>query len=205
MTGHTTLCSALESALNFYLRQDQQSLARCGALEGKSIAIDFMIPGLSFYFLPYAEGVQVLSHYEGDIDTRLTGSPLSFARLTLGNKENALFTGAVQIDGDTETGQRFQALLADTDWDWEEQLSRLTGDVIAHQVGNLSRQAQRFAGDSRRTLEQNINEYLHEEARLLPNRDEMEFFLEQVDSLRVATDRLTARVQRLIQAGAAGE
>jgi ubiquinone biosynthesis protein UbiJ len=204
MTTHTALCGAIESALNFYLRQDPQALDQCSTLEGKIIAIDFMVPGLLFYFLPHASGVQVLSQYEGQVDTRLTGSPLGFARLTLVNKENALFTGAVHIEGDTETGQKFQELLAGTDWDWEEQLSRLTGDVIAHQIGKLSRQAQRLASDNRRTLERDISEYLHEEARLLPARDEVEFFLEQVDLLRSATDRLNARMQRLLQSGDPG-
>ncbi len=43
--------------------------------------------------------VQVLSQYEGDVDTLLTGSPLGFARLGLDSREDALFQGAVQIEG----------------------------------------------------------------------------------------------------------
>jgi len=201
MISHTTLCGAIESALNFYLRQDRQALDKCRALEGKVIAIDFVVPGALFYFLPHASGVQVLSHYEGQADTRLTGSPLGFARLTLDDREDALFTGAVRIEGDTETGQKFQDLLAGTDWDWEEQLSRLTGDVIAHQIGTLYRRAQHLASDSRRTLERDISEYLQEEACLLPTRDEVESFLEQIDLIRSDTDRLSARMQRLMRSG----
>lgn len=201
MTTSATTAGVLEAALNLYLRQQPDSLAHCAVLEGKVIAIDFMLPGLSFFFLPDAKGIQVLSHYEGNIDTRLTGSPAGFARLTLGEREDALFAGAVKIEGDTDTGQKFQDLLAASNWDWEEQLSRFTGDIVAHSIGTLARRAQQFAKDSRITLEQDIGEYLREEARLLPAREEVTAFMEQVDLLRSGTDRLNARVQRLLQAG----
>jgi ubiquinone biosynthesis protein UbiJ len=122
MTPATTLAAALETALDTYLKQDPQALRRCTALEGKVIGLDITGLGLSLYFLPGSDGVQVSSHYEGDVDTRLTGSPFGFARLALVSREDTLFQGAVEIRGDTETGQQFQDLLAGTDWDWEEQL-----------------------------------------------------------------------------------
>lgn len=201
MTTKATLASVLEAALNLYLKQGYDTLARCAALEGKVIGIDFMLPGFCFYFLPDANGVQVLSHYEGTVDTRLTGSPASFARLTVGDREDALFAGAVKIEGDTDTGQKFQELLAASDWDWEEQLSRVTGDIVAHGIGDVARRAQRLARDGLGILEQDIGEYLQEEARLLPAREEVTEFMEQVDILRSATDRMMARVERLLHAG----
>ena len=92
-----------------------------------------------------------------------------------------------------------QDLLAGTDWDWEEQLSQLTGDVIARQVGNLARRSGQFISDSRHTLEQDVSEYLQEEARLLPTRSEVDDFLHDVDELRSDVDRLNARIERLLK------
>ena len=112
--------------------------------------------------------------------------------------DKALLEGAVTIVGDTETAQQFQEILSGSDWDWEEQLSHVTGDVLAHQTGKLVRQAKQFARDSRESLQHDISEYLQEEARLLPPRTEMQYFLEGVDELRAATDRLAARVHRLL-------
>ena len=199
MNTGVALSAALETALNLYLQQDPQAMERCAALTDRVIAIDLTVPGVSLYFLPDAQGIQVLSHYEGEVDTRLTGSPLGFARLSLGKSEDALFAGTVRIDGDTEIGQKFQDLLAGTDWDWEEQVSRFIGDIVAHQLGNAVRRMQRFVSESRATLEQDVGEYLQEEARLLPVREEVAGFLEQVDVLRSAADRLAARVQRLLE------
>jgi ubiquinone biosynthesis protein UbiJ len=195
-----TLAATLENALNLYLRQAPDALQHAAELQDKTIAISITGTGLTFYFLPAPEGVQVLSHYEGNVDTHLTGTPLGFARLALNNREDALFQGAVKIEGDTDTGQAFQDLLSGVDWDWEEQLSRVTGDVVAHQAGKLARQAKQFLGDSRDTLAEDCSEYLQEEARLLPTQIEVDYFLADVDQLRDDVERLEARVKRLLKA-----
>lgn len=200
MTPSSILAAALESALDLYLQQDPETRRRCAAMEGKVIALDITGAGIALYFFPGSDGVQVLGHYEGEVDTHLTGSPLGFARLTLGAREDALFQGAVTIQGDTEIGQEFQDILANTDWDWEEQLSHVTGDALAHQAGKLLQETKRFFNDGRNTLEQDISEYLQEEARLLPTRLEAGHFLEEVDELRSRVDRLSARVERLLRA-----
>lgn len=161
------------------------------------MALSLTGTGLTLYFMPDAEGVQVLSQYEGNVDTHLTGTPLGFARLALDRREDALFQGAVKIDGDTAIGQQFQDLLAGTDWDWEEQLSHVTGDVIAHQAGRLVAQVGRLLRDTRETLADDCSEYLQEESRLLPTRIELRYFLDDVDNLRDAAERLQARVERL--------
>jgi len=44
--------------------------------------------------------------------------------------------------------------------DWEEYASHLIGDVSAHQVGRLLRDAQRFVRHTNKTLSRNINEYI---------------------------------------------
>ncbi|MCO6412927.1 MAG: SCP2 sterol-binding domain-containing protein [Thiogranum sp.] len=194
-----SLSAAIETALNLYIKRDPQALQRCTALEGKVIGIEITGLDLKLYFLPHSQGIDVLGHYEGDVDTLLSGSPLGFARLSLGRKEVALFEGAVTIQGDTETGQEFQDILARSEWDWEEQLSRVTGDAVAHQAGNLARRIRRYFDASRDTLRQDISEYLQEEARVLPSRVEVDDFLASVDGVRADTDRLAARVQRLAQ------
>jgi ubiquinone biosynthesis protein UbiJ len=199
MNPATSLAAALERALELYLKQDPQAIQQCSAMEGKIIGLEIKGLGLSLYFLPGSDGIQVASHYEGDVDTLLSGSPLGFARLALGSREDALFQGAVEIRGDTETGEQFQDLLANADWDWEEQLSHLTGDVIARQIGNLARVSGRFISDSRHTLEQDVAEYLQEEARWLPTRSEVDYFFSRVDQLRSDVDRLDARIQRLFK------
>ena len=118
------------------------------------------------------------------------GEPVQ-SRVTL------FFEGDVVITGDVALGQAFRDLLLAVDIDWEENLSRFTGDVLAHQLGNAVRSGQHWARQSRHTLKQDAAEYLQEEGRLLIAGDEMAGYLGAVDTLREDVDRLTARVQRL--------
>lgn len=199
MSTPALLAATLESAFDLYLKQDPDTLQRCAALQDKVIAINLTGTDFTLYFLPDAEGIKVLTHYEGEPDTLLRGSPAGFARLALETREDALFHGAVEISGDTETGQSFQDLLTGVDWDWEEQLSKLTGDPVAHQVGELVRKGQKWLAESGEALQQDLSEYLLEEARLLPTRVELNAFYDEVDQLRSDTDRLAARVERLLK------
>ena len=84
------------------------------------------------------------------------------------------------------------------DFDWEEQLSRVTGDVVAHQFGKAVRSVRRFVTQSTETLSLDITEYLQEEARLLPAKTEIMQHLQDVDRIRADTDRLDARLHRLL-------
>ena len=195
----SAVTAALETALNRYLELDPDTLQRLASLEGRVIGVQWRGTALALYFLPGANGLQLLSRYEGEPDTRLTGSPFALAGLGLGgDREQALFSGAVEIRGDTETGQRFQQVLEAMDIDWEEHLSHLVGDVAAHQAGRLARAGRQYLHNSADTLRQDLGEYLTEEAQLLPARIQVDNFLADIDRLRMDADRLEARVQRLL-------
>jgi ubiquinone biosynthesis protein UbiJ len=103
----------------------------------------------------------------------------------------------VTVEGDNELGHRFGKLLAGMDVDWEEQLSRITGDVVAHEMGKGARAIGNWSTATLDTASKNLQEYLQEEIRLLPTRYELEEFLAEVDTLRDDVARLQARLQRV--------
>jgi ubiquinone biosynthesis protein UbiJ len=192
------LLLTLESALNRYLRLDPEALRRISQLDGRCIGLDLRGTGIRFYLLPMAGGVRLLEQAE-QVDTMLHGTPLSMLRLGLGsNGKKALFSGDVVITGDVETGQAFKSILDDMDIDWEEQLAAITGDVFAHQAGNAFRHAGRLMRNGGQTLEQDLAEYLKEELRVLPCRIEIENLGAEISNTRSATDRLEARIRRLL-------
>lgn len=190
--------AAFASAFNRYLQLDPDTAARMADLQGHCIALEFRGLDLTLYLIPRADRVRLLQDSDCEPDTTLSGTPLGMAGLGLvGNTERTLFSGEVSISGDVETGQAFKSILDSMDIDWEEQLSRFTGDVVAHQLGNAARQARRFLVHARRTLEQDTGEYLQEELRVLPSRVEIENFMAGVSRLAMDTDRLAARIRRL--------
>ena len=183
----------LQSALNRYLRLDPDSNARMAALNGRCIGIELVGLDLQLFIHPGEQGIRLSDHLDAgaEADTILRGTPLGMARLGLGqDTEKTLFSGAVTISGDVETGQTFKGILDAMDIDWEEQLSKLTGDVIAHQLGNGARRIGTLLKHGRRTLQQDIGEYLQEELRVLPSRIETENFSSDVTRLSIDADRL---------------
>lgn len=190
--------AALEAALNRYIALDPEGAARLAQLQGRLIGIELKGFGTRFYLIPGTADLQLFGAYEGEPDCLLRGSPLALARMGLAErKEDGLFAGEVEVEGDTRLAQEFGAFIAGLEVDWEEQLARLVGDPLAHRVGEGLRSVGQWGRKSADTLTQDLKEYLQEEARLLPTDYEVRAFLDRVDSLRDDVERLAARVERL--------
>jgi ubiquinone biosynthesis protein UbiJ len=193
-----TLCASLEVAINHYIHLDVDAKTKLAPLAGKLVAIDIQGAGLVIYCYFGDDRVFILPHSDREPDCRMTGAPLSMARLGMGNKTpGALFASGVAIEGDMDTGRAVQRLFDGLEIDWEEQLSKYVGDVVAHQVGSVVREVFAWGKKTAETLAQNSVEYLQEESRDLPHPVEVEGFLNEVDQLRTDVDRLNARVKRL--------
>jgi ubiquinone biosynthesis protein UbiJ len=130
----------------------------------------------------------------------IEGTPIALARLAIGDPAQSIRAGGAQLSGDAEVAQGFQKLFAAAQPDFEEELSRLTGDVAAHHLANLARGALDFGRRARDTFALNVAEYLKEEGRDVPARGEVEEFLSGVDRLREAADRLDARLAAIERA-----
>lgn len=192
--------ACLEAAINGYLALDPEGAARLVPLAGRIIACEFRGFGQRLYFIPGTQGFQLFGDYAAPPDCLIRGSPLGLAGLGLGKRpEEALFSGQVEVEGDNALAQRFGDCLAGIRIDWEEQLSRLTGDHIAHAIGNQARTTRQWGQRALDHLGLDLQEYLQEEGRLLPTRYELEDFLDAVDRLRDDGERLAARVERLRQ------
>jgi len=194
----TAVTASIEAALNHVLQLDEDTVARVARLQGKVISIEFSGFDVALYLIPEPEKISVYGRFEGDADTVLCGTPLALMRMGLAKHAgDVLFTGDVKISGDVELGQEFSEIIDGLDIDWEEHLSHLTGDLVAHKVGNFARNIFAWGQQTTDTLGQDVAEYLQEESEALPNRDEVENYLSQVDVVRTDVDRLAARVQRL--------
>jgi len=195
------LALAVEAALNALIARDPESRRRLAALDGKLVALRFSGLDAAAYFFCHADGVEVAGRHDGGVDASIEGAPFSLASMPFSRR--ALFTGRVRLGGDVELAKRFHRLLEQIDVDWEEELSQLLGDIAAHQLGKLARDAShwlRRAGDG---LRQDLADYLQEEAGQLPPRAEIETFHDAIDELREDCDRLAARLALL--PGDAGE
>jgi len=187
----------IEDAGNRLLRLDPETLARLGRLHGKVIHFEFSDLKRGLYVFPSEAGVRLRAAHDGEPHLSLIGPLTAFAHLAWRRDAATLNSGELTLRGDVALAQDVQRLLAAVDIDWEEQAARLIGDVAAHELGRLLRAADAWRRRALDVLGRDLAEYLQEEGRHLPRRDELDGFLTAVDVLRSDVDRLAQRVARL--------
>jgi ubiquinone biosynthesis protein UbiJ len=198
MTIKPLLIGTFEAALNQYLALDQDSGYFLAPLAGKVIAITVQPFDETIYLCPSQESIQCLDYFPGQPDTRLTGSIWALSSMGLSSTPmRSVFSGEVAIEGDMQTGRKFQELFDKLDIDLEEKLSQFTGDIIAHKVANFFRAGQNWSKESLETFRLNAKELLQEETRDLPSAPEVDIHYAKVDELRSDFDRLESRIARL--------
>ena len=192
------LIGVLESALNRYLSLDPNSAELLAPLAGKVIAVNIQPFDETIYLCPSNDAIQLLDQFPGQTDTLLTGSLSALGLMGLSSSPmRAIFSGEVKIEGDISTGQQFQELFAKLDINLEQQVARLTGETIAHNISQWFRAGRDWSKESVETFRLNAAEFLQEETRDLPAKAEMDIFCRHVDELRTDFDRLQSRIDRL--------
>jgi ubiquinone biosynthesis protein UbiJ len=192
------LLPSLTKAINAYLRLDPESKQRLKNLRGKAITIEFLPFHFIFQCVFSEDSVELQADEWLQTDTKIRGTPLQMlgAMLTKDNRQR-FFAEDLLIEGDATIAQQVIELFDELQIDWEEYLSRLVGDVPAYHVGRTLRDMKEWLHNTEKTLAQNINEYIHEEAGFLPVREALQDFFSEIDTLRMHVDRIEARFVRL--------
>lgn len=199
MIKHYSL-NALQKAINRALSLDESRLDKIKELEGKVLKVIITPLGVSFFIAFRDNQLQLLADYDQQVNTVIESSPLGLIRLSFlpASKVRSLFNDQIKITGDTELGQDIKRLFDELDIDWEGHLAQFTGDVVAYQIGSLVRNGLDFTRQTKRSLRQNLTEYLQEELRLFPSREEVDDFFNDVDSVSLDVERLSARINLLL-------
>ena len=199
MSAADRLFRPLELAVNRMLALDPETPARLKPLVGRSVRIE--LPGTELVLRAYfSERGVSLSRPDpedppADASVRLT--PAAALALIRSRGERAQ---GVEFRGEVAVVHALRRLVGGLEIDWEEQLARLAGDVVARQLGLAAGGLADWLRQTRRTFEANLGEYLTEESRQLPPAAEIAGFLDGVDRLRQDADRLEARIVRLERA-----
>jgi len=190
---------ALQQAINHALMLDEGMPAKIKALQGKVLELIIKPLQVNFFIRFTEHDLELLADHAGPADTVIESSPLGLIRLSLlpASKVRSLFNDQIKLSGDVELGQRVKKLFDEIDIDWEGHLAQFTGDVVAYQIGSFFRQGVAFKEQVSTSLRQNLTEYLQEELRLFPPREEIEDFFKDIDALSLSVERLAAHVNQL--------
>ena len=127
-------------------------------------------------------------------DLIVTISPADLPRLLRGDDT---VLRSIAFSGDAELAAALQYLAKHLRWEFEEDLSRVVGDVAAHRIAGTARDFVAWQKDAGQRLGENVAEYLTEEAALLAPPAALARFGRDVADLVDALERLEKRLDRI--------
>lgn len=193
---------ALETALNRAIALDPDTRDSLRALDGRRVAMRLASPPLALQIRVAGERLEVgpVQDDEPDLSVRSTLGGL-LSQLPFLRDDNAPPVGKLRIEGDADLARRLQKLAERFDPDWQQPFVRVFGEILGVQVANAFAAGLRHARDAAGAFASNAAEFVTEESRDVVPREELNAFLDDVDTLRDDVERLAARVTRL-RAGA---
>jgi len=103
----------------------------------------------------------------------------------------------IEIEGSADLASMVDQLFRDLSWDFEEDLSKVFGDVVAHRLAAGTRAFAAWQREAVLRLAENLAEYWTEEQPLLARPSDVEAFCRGVDTLRDDVARLDKRIEHL--------
>ena len=192
--------AAAETGINRVLRLDGTALPRLRRLSAKVIEVDCLSPPLRVFILPAGDGLHFAGQHEAEVDCTLRAPAGNLLHLALArDKTRVLHSPEVSMDGDSAALLELAGILQSLELDWEYELSRWLGPLATQVLGSGLRDASRWSAQSLHSLRLNLADYLAEESRTLVGQHEAEARFAELDQLKLALDRLDARVGRLSQ------
>lgn len=186
---------------NRLLGMDPQMLQYCSELQGNIIAIHLTDLDKTIYCHPGSWGLRLSLQKPGkDVDSTIRGRLTGLVNLSLQQeKMSTSMQEHIEINGNPAVAQKFQKILTELNIDWEEELSKYTGDILAFRIGQGMRKAQQTVKDIVSSLSESSREYLQEESHQLPAHPEFEQFQQSVTDIRHDVERLEARINHLLK------
>jgi ubiquinone biosynthesis protein UbiJ len=192
------LLAGAERGLNRVLRLDPTALPRLARLSGRIIEIDCTVPAWRLFVLADGEGLRLAENWGSEPDCRLRTSAASLLRLVTSRNKTAILHGPdVEIEGDSALLMSFAEVLQDLELDWEYEVSRWLGPVGTQLLSTGLREQTVWARQGAESLRQDFADYLSEESRTFVGMAEAEARFAELDRLKLALDRLEARVEQL--------
>ena len=197
-TLHTAGLAAAEAALNRALELAPAGAAALAELDENVFALHCTAPTVDVYLQPQRGSIRLMGIYDGPITTSIRGEASEFAALaTASDPAAALINGKLELQGDSAPLIELQRALSQLDVDWEAPLVGALGDVVGHQLAEMLRGVFSWSKQASASFGRQLEEFIHEEARLSPPRLELEDFYKDVQQLGLRVERLESRTARL--------
>jgi len=191
---------ALEGALQRAVDLDPETRQRLQALEGRRVVMHLSGPELALS-VHVQDGRLRVGPPPGETDAgpslRVKATPGSLLAMAMKRDEGGIAPGQVDIAGDAGLARQLEKLAREYAPDFEEAFTQRFGDVLGVPLARAFQHGLAHARRGTRHAVEDVADWLREESRLAVAPDEMDAFLDEVDSLRERSERLDARLARL--------
>ena len=177
-------------ALNHLLRRASWARERLMAHAGKCVHFD--VAPLAFTLEILASGEVAASNAQAVTTFKLT--PALAMRIAAAD---AAAVREVETSGDLSLARDILVIAQNLRWDFEEDLSRVFGDIIAHRLADAGRAIARWHRDTAESFAHQAAAYWTEERPLIAARTHLEQFGRDVDALRDDVARFEKRLEQL--------
>ena len=179
-------------AINRLLRADSWALERLRPHAGRTALLS--CPPVSLRLTVLETGELAAAARDAPADVTIVSTPGVLLRLAA-RDESAW--NAASVSGDVELASTIDYLRRDLAWDYEEDLSRIFGDIAAHRMAGGLRELDALARRTLLNLGQTFAEYATYEQPALASRPAVDAFCREVDEARDDVARLEKRIERL--------
>jgi len=184
----------LTRLLNHLITQNSWARTELMPFAGKSVR--FNMPPISASLTILEDGGLAMAGDANQADATVT-IPLPIALKLLAKEENA--AKEAQLEGNTELAIALSKVLQNLEWEYEEDLSRVVGDISANKIATFGRET--VAGIKKQSFNaaEMLAEYWQEEQPMIAKKRHVEQFIGDVDTLRDDVERLHKRFEKLIK------
>lgn len=188
----TAMGRPLVAALNHLLTRNDWALPRLARFSGRTVVFD--IAPFSIPFTVRPDGLLQVAEEGSLVDARCVIAPSLLPRLAL-QDESA--HAEIFVSGNSALLSEVFFLARHLRWDAAEDLSRLTGDIVAERIVQMAQSGRQQIFGTAFNLSHALAEYWTEESPLLAKPDPVSTFIRRVATLRDDVARLEQRLGRL--------
>ncbi|MDO8954041.1 MAG: SCP2 sterol-binding domain-containing protein [Gammaproteobacteria bacterium] len=195
---YSAMAGMAEKIINAYISLDPESPVLLEALQGKTLKVYVDDVGLSFLLAPKPSGFSLYINSENAAEVELSGRLLNLVEFAFSaHPQGLVSSGRVKQTGDVGVLQAYQRFMDQSQVDWEGLFAKVIGDAAAFELCKAGKKTQEWQKDNMKSSCLDFTEYLQEEKRLLPAREEVEDFFEDIAKLREDVERLEARLAHI--------
>lgn len=182
----------IPAVINHLLAQEPWARERLAAHAGKVACMDAGLFSLTLKVAPDGMVQTAAPGEAANVTIRIRPADLP---LILQNRERAF--SYVKVEGDADFANTISQLSQSLQWEAEEDLSKLVGDIAATRIVAGAKAVLNNARTSQQKLAENLAEYFLEENPILMRPQAVADFTSDVTRLRDDVERLAKRIGKL--------